>query len=382
MKWLVILGLVTLSECLVMIPLTKVKSIRENLREKGLLKNFLKEHPFTMIQNRLNQKPAPQGKVSRQPLRNYFDMAYVGNISIGTPPQQFSVIFDTGSSDLWVPSIYCQSRACNTHRVFDPFKSTTFRYSGVPIELEYASGMMSGYLGYDTVRISNLIIMGQEFGYSQWEENEAFDHAMFDGMLGLGYPGLAIEDTTPVFDNLRKRGLIAQPVFAFYLSTNKEEGSVVMFGGVDRSFYKGELKWVPLTKPNYWQIALDRITWRGYVVACKSGCQAVIDTGSSLLIGPTKEVINIQKLINFLIQCSTMNTLPDFIFTINNVQYPVPARAYIQKGSSTGRCYSNFSGGTEDLSDKEFWILGDVFLRLYFTVFDRGQDRIGLAPAV
>uniref|UniRef100_F1RIE6 Peptidase A1 domain-containing protein n=1 Tax=Sus scrofa TaxID=9823 RepID=F1RIE6_PIG len=352
------------------IPLTKVKSIRENLREKGLLKNFLKEHPFNMIQNRLNQKPAPQGKVSRQPLRNYFDMAYVGNISIGTPPQQFSVIFDTGSSDLWVPSIYCQSRACNTHRVFDPFKSTTFRYSGVPIELEYASGMMSGYLGYDTVRISNLIIMGQEFGYSQWEENEAFDHAMFDGMLGLGYPGL-----------------IAQPVFAFYLSTNKEEGSVVMFGGVDRSFYKGELKWVPLTKPNYWQIALDRITWRGYVVACKSGCQAVIDTGSSLLIGPTKEVINIQKLINakpfqeeFLIQCSTMNTLPDFIFTINNVQYPVPARAYIQK--VRGQPRGNFSGGTEDLSDKEFWILGDVFLRLYFTVFDRGQDRIGLAPAV
>uniref|UniRef100_A0A8D0VAP4 Peptidase A1 domain-containing protein n=1 Tax=Sus scrofa TaxID=9823 RepID=A0A8D0VAP4_PIG len=358
------------------IPLTKVKSIRENLREKGLLKNFLKEHPFTMIQNRLNQKPAPQGKVSRQPLRNYFDMAYVGNISIGTPPQQFSVIFDTGSSDLWVPSIYCQSRACNTHRVFDPFKSTTFRYSGVPIELEYASGMMSGYLGYDTVRISNLIIMGQEFGYSQWEENEAFDHAMFDGMLGLGYPGLAIEDTTPVFDNLRKRGLIAQPVFAFYLKKESRQGSTNMIPGPYLFFF-------------VCFFGFFLITWRGYVVACKSGCQAVIDTGSSLLIGPTKEVINIQKLINakpfqeeFLIQCSTMNTLPDFIFTINNVQYPVPARAYIQKGSSTGRCYSNFSGGTEDLSDKEFWILGDVFLRLYFTVFDRGQDRIGLAPAV
>uniref|UniRef100_A0A8D1BVK0 Peptidase A1 domain-containing protein n=1 Tax=Sus scrofa TaxID=9823 RepID=A0A8D1BVK0_PIG len=367
----------------VVIPLTKVKSIRENLREKGLLKNFLKEHPFTMIQNRLNQKPAPQGKVSRQPLRNYFDMAYVGNISIGTPPQQFSVIFDTGSSDLWVPSIYCQSRACNTHRVFDPFKSTTFRYSGVPIELEYASGMMSGYLGYDTVRISNLIIMGQEFGYSQWEENEAFDHAMFDGMLGLGYPGLAIEDTTPVFDNLRKRGLIAQPVFAFYLKKESRQGSTNMIPGPYLfffvcffGFFLSFVFFVVVV------VVIVAISWA-------SGCQAVIDTGSSLLIGPTKEVINIQKLINakpfqeeFLIQCSTMNTLPDFIFTINNVQYPVPARAYIQKGSSTGRCYSNFSGGTEDLSDKEFWILGDVFLRLYFTVFDRGQDRIGLAPAV
>uniref|UniRef100_A0A5G2QY51 Peptidase A1 domain-containing protein n=1 Tax=Sus scrofa TaxID=9823 RepID=A0A5G2QY51_PIG len=312
------------------IPLTKVKSIRENLREKGLLKNFLKEHPFNMIQNRLNQKPAPQGKVSRQPLRNYFDMAYVGNISIGTPPQQFSVIFDTGSSDLWVPSIYCQSRACNTHRVFDPFKSTTFRYSGVPIELEYASGMMSGYLGYDTVRVM-WTPQDQEFGYSQWEENEAFDHAMFDGMLGLGYPGL-----------------IAQPVFAFYL----KEGSVVMFGGVDRSFYKGELKWVPLTKPNYWQIALDRITWRGYVVACKSGCQAVIDTGSSLLIGPTKEVINIQKLIN----------AKPFQEEVRN--FPQGHSGALHSGRI------------------KFWILGDVFLRLYFTVFDRGQDRIGLAPAV
>ena len=110
-------------------------------------------------------------------------MIYVGNITIGTPPQQFSVVFDTGSTDLWVPSVYCHSMACGectapaplvlppspflvkqadgnssplsavTHNIFDPFQSSTFRFSATPIRLEYGSGMVSGFLGYDTVRV-------------------------------------------------------------------------------------------------------------------------------------------------------------------------------------------------------------------------------------
>ena len=110
-------------------------------------------------------------------------MVYVGNISIGTPPQQFSVVFDTGSSDLWVPSIYCKSKACGecpphppcaaptpllgprqahryasplsavTHRSFNPSHSSTFHDRGKSIKLEYGSGKMSGFLGQDTVRV-------------------------------------------------------------------------------------------------------------------------------------------------------------------------------------------------------------------------------------
>nr|AAF81254.1 pregnancy-associated glycoprotein 4 [Sus scrofa] len=388
MKWLVILGLVALSDCLVMIPLTKVKSVRESLREKGLLKNFLKEHPYNMIQNLLSKNSSHVQKFSYQPLRNYLDMVYVGNISIGTPPQQFSVVFDTGSSDLWVPSIYCKSKACVTHRSFNPSHSSTFHDRGKSIKLEYGSGKMSGFLGQDTVRIGQLTSTGQAFGLSKEETGKAFEHAIFDGILGLAYPSIAIKGTTTVIDNLKKQDQISEPVFAFYLSSDKEEGSVVMFGGVDKKYYKGDLKWVPLTQTSYWQIALDRITCRGRVIGCPRGCQAIVDTGTSMLHGPSKAVAKIHSLINakhfekeYVVPCNARKALPDIVFTINNVDYPVPAQAYIRKNANNNRCYSTFEDIMDTLNQREIWILGDVFLRLYFTVYDEGQNRIGLAQA-
>ncbi|KAM5186160.1 pepsin F-like [Callospermophilus lateralis] len=385
MKGLGVLGLVALSECLVTIPLMKIKSMRENLQENNVLDDYLEKYPYSLAYKFLDNLPDPG--VAYEPMRNYLDVSYVGIVSIGTPPQDFKVVLDTGSADLWVPSVYCRSGACSDHSSFDPLRSSTFLVSGQLFNLVYGSAAISGFLAYDTVRIGGLVDVAQAFGLSLQEPGNFMEHAVFDGILGLSYPSLAFPGTNPVFDNLWRQGLIDQNLFAFYLSGNEEKGSVLMLGGVDPSYYSGQLTWVPVSKPSYWQIAMDSIAVNGKVIACDGGCQGIIDTGTSLLSGPPDHVLNIQKLIHaqpddrgqYVVDCDTIDTLPDILFTINGVHYPVPASAYVRE-SHSHTCHSGFEG-LDHPFHPETWVLGDIFLRLYFTVFDRANNRIGLAPA-
>ncbi|XP_069422778.1 pregnancy-associated glycoprotein 4-like [Ovis canadensis] len=380
MKWLVLLGLVAFSECIVKIPLRRVKTMRKTLSGKNMLNDVLREHAY-----RLPQISFRGSNLTIHPLRNTRDILYVGNITIGTPPQEFQVIFDTGSSDLWVPSDYCNSSACSTHVRFRHLQSSTFRPTNKTFRIIYGAGTIKGVVAYDTVRIGELVSTDQPFGLSVAEYG--FQSRRYDGILGLNYPKQSWSRTIPIFDKLKNEGAISEPVFAFYLSKDEQEGSVVMFGGVDHRYYKGELNWVPLVKADDWTIHVDRITMKREVIASSDGCAAMVDTGASHIQGPGRLVDKVQKLIGakprgskHYVSCSAVNTLPSIIFTINGINYPVPGRAYILK-DSRGHCYTAFKEKRVRTST-ESWVLGDVFLRLYFSVFDRGNDRIGLAPAM
>ncbi|CAI9166992.1 unnamed protein product [Rangifer tarandus platyrhynchus] len=380
MKWLVLLGLVAFSECIVKIPLTRVKIMRNTRSEKNMLNNFLKEHAY-----RLYQTSSPGSNIATHPLRNMEDMVYVGNITIGTPPQEFQVLFDTASSDLWVPSIFCKHPTCSSHVLFRHNESSTYRPTNKTFSITYGSGSMKGFVAHDTVRIGDLVSTDQPFGLSV--EQYGFEEMPLDGILGLNYPNISFIGAIPIFDNLKNQGAISEPVFAFYLSKSKPEGSVVMFGGVDKSYYQGVLNWVPLKQAGDWRVHMDRISMEGQTVACYGGCEALVDTGASSILGP-RRLLN--KILRFLgakprgsehyVSCSAVNTLPSIDFTINAINYPLPAQAYTIK-DSTGDCFINFEVNPVSTST-ETWILGDVFLRQYFSVYDRGNDRIGLAQAV
>lgn len=83
-------------------------------------------------------------------LANNMDTSYYGTIQIGTPPQSFNVIFDTGSSDLWVMSNQCKSIACLGHPRYNCDLSSTYRKNGTSFSITYGTGQVAGHLGYVT----------------------------------------------------------------------------------------------------------------------------------------------------------------------------------------------------------------------------------------
>ncbi|KAM6218061.1 chymosin-like [Rhynchocyon petersi] len=381
MKGLVVL-LAVLTLCqgdeIVRIPLYKGKSLRRALKENGLLDEILRKHQYSISRKYFNFK-----QVASEPLTNYLDTQYFGKIYIGTPPQEFTVVFDTGSADFWVPSIYCSSSACQNHRRFNPSKSSTFRNVGQPLTIQYGTGSMQGFLGYDTVIVSEIVDPHQTVGLSTHEPGFIFTYAEFDGILGLAYPSLASEYSVPVFDNMMRQHLVAHDLFSIYLNRH-DQGSMITLGGIDPSYYTGSLHWVPVTVQQYWQITVDSVIVDDVVVACDGGCQAILDTGTSLLTGPSSDILNIQKVIGatqglygqYDINCGSLSSMPTVVFKIQGRLYPLSPSAYTNQDQ--GFCTSGFQGE----NGSQQWILGDVFMREYYSVFDRVNNRVGLAKAV
>ncbi|NWR09971.1 CATE protein, partial [Paradoxornis webbianus] len=371
------------------VPLTRRRSLRKQLRARG--------QPWHLWRARGGQDTSPEDcaafSETNEPLINYLDMEYFGQISIGTPPQNFTVVFDTGSSNLWVPSVYCVSKACATHSRFHPTQSSTYQVVGTPFSIQYGTGSMTGIIGSDQVAVEGLTISNQQFAESISEPGKAFLDAEFDGILGLAYPSLAVDGVTPVFDNMMAQNLVELPIFSVYMSSNPDspQGGELLFGGFDTSRFTGTLNWVPVTQQGYWQIQLDNIQLGGTVTFCADGCQAIVDTGTSLIAGPTKDIKKLQNLIGavsvdgeYAVECSDLDEMPELTFTINGLPYTLSAQAYtlVESGDGVTFCISGFQGNDVPPPTGPLWILGDVFIRQFYSVFDRGNNLVGLAPAV
>ncbi|XP_057266610.1 pepsin A-like [Pezoporus wallicus] len=376
MKLLLLFSLVALAQCLLhRIPLRKGKTLRQSLQEHGLLERYLKQHPYNPAAKYFRTL------VSSEPMQNYMDSSYYGTISIGTPPQEFTVIFDTGSSNLWVPSVYCTSLSCSNHKRFNPAESSTFISTNESLYIAYGTGSMSGILGYDTVQVADIEVYNQIFGLSETEPGDFFYYNPFDGILGLAYPSIASAGATPVFDNMMSEGLVARDLFSVYLSKDEESGSFVLFGAIDPYYVTNGIVWIPLSAETYWQITMRSVSIKGKAVVCQHSCQAIVDTGTSLLAMPNQDLTKVLRALGATssgeIDCNDRHSLPDVVFHINGAEFPVTPSAYVME--SDGVCSLGFEGMDVPTESGELWILGDVFIREYYVVFNRGRNMVGLA---
>jgi hypothetical protein len=272
---------------------------------------------------------------------------FTGPIGIGTPAQQFSVIFDTGSSKLVIPSIYCTEPGCLVHSSFDPALSTTYE-TQTPEEdratgqyraerTSYGSGTVVGVLGKDTVSIGATDLEGIIFGQIVEEQGEIFLNANFDGVLGMG-PKTDDTDShdSDVSNFIHNNGLLPTNQYAFYFANRVENTGILAVGGYDESLKTGDFTWLDIITLNdggyaYWEVEMDDVLLNGQSLGvCEDiRCTAILDTGTTLIVGPHRVISPLIQSTYVEDDCSNMRELADVTFVLNGQNFTLTPEDYI-----------------------------------------------------
>jgi len=320
-------------------------------------------------------------------IKDYQNAQYYGPITVGTPAsKEFNVIFDTGSSNLWIPS-----KSCKNCKLFGPkydhTQSSTYVANGSAFNIEYGSGPVSGFFSEDVVTLGKSTVKEVLFGEITDVSGlgAAYKLGKFDGILGLAFPRISISGVPVVFELMIEQELVDEPVFSFYLTSDGSNGEMDI-GGIDTAHYTGELNYVDLVEEDYWACALGGMSMSNSSVT--SVTKAILDTGTSLLAGPKADVTAIAKSLGakelantgeWTIDCNKIDSLPSLDIKLGSVTYSLSGADYVI--NSGGTCLVGMVGMDIPAPAGPLWILGDVFIRKFFTVFDFRQKRLGFATA-
>lgn len=308
------------------------------------------------------------------PVHDFQDVSYTCTIQVGTPGQTAEVLFDTGSSNLWVPD-----KQFGSHHVYNHAASSTYKANGKDFNIQYGSGPVSGFLSEDTFTFGGVSL--KDFTFAEVNDvsglGKMYTQGKMDGIVGMAFSSIAQDGLTAPIEALVKSGQLAEPVFAFYLE--KGTTSELIFGGVDSNHYTGDFTYVPLNAETYWQVQLNKMMLGDKQFG--SNQNAIVDSGTSLLAGPQSDVDVIAKALNadtsqgvLIVECDKTASMPDLTFTLGQgSEFPLKVSEMVlqQQGN---QCVLGIQPSPAPL-----WILGDVFMRKYYVKFDYGKKQMGFA---
>ena len=363
MKNLYVLGLLFGTSMAGKIPLQKRELSIQNLRRQ---KEML-EHKYFYT--------ASSGEDI--PVTDYMNTQYFVEVDIGTPSQKFTMVPDTGSSNVWVYSSECTTRVCTEHPTYNHAKSSTYKANGERFDISYGSGSVKGTVSQDTVKMGDYYAKNFGFGEITAAKGVTFLASSMSGILGLAYESISV-DKLPVWvdeDNLDDKS------FSFFLGDTNEDSFLIM-PGYDSTLFSGSFDFHDVVEEKYYAIKFDSMQQKGKSKIDMSKYKAVIDSGTSITIGPSKLVNQLTDGITVNRFCKGIEDLPDITFTFDGVDFVFTYEDYVlqvTQGDVT-ECEMALMGSNLGVGFN-YMIFGDNFMRKYYTLFDKQNKRLGFALA-
>ncbi|KAH7723384.1 Protein ASP-1 protein6 [Aphelenchoides avenae] len=329
----------------------------------------------------------------------YRDELYTGKIALGTPPQVFTVLFDTASTDLWVSNVNCEGDECHGNpktyakKLFNSSASSTFAASTSPVEVKLdAQQRVLGTLPSDVLRFGGITCRKQQFVLASRVRSDWYGDLPIDGYFGLAWPYLSTtKSTPPIFTAINQ---LKNPLFTIWLGkrsdeTNEPNSGQITYGALDTKNCDDDWKFVPLSRLSYWQHTVESVSYGNYSLTATR--QAMSDTSVSWTGVPGDVLQGIIQVSGartdvakgfYAVKCASAKTRPDLTLRINGVSYDIPASTYVQDiGLEDDWCALSLFETTPSDPSQPAWIFGHNFIRRYCTAYDIGKQKIGFANA-
>ncbi|CAK7232570.1 hypothetical protein SCUCBS95973_008303 [Sporothrix curviconia] len=312
------------------------------------------------------------------------DFSYFIQAEFGSAKTPLLVLLDTGAGTTWVMGSDCASSACTMHNSFGAADSKTLQESDETFSIAYGSGTVAGNLASDTVTITSELSLTMSFGIANTTSDD-FTHFPFDGILGLS---LSEGVTDNFWKTVKAAKILAQNIFGVALWRDANGGTntgEIIFGATDPAKYTGSISYtsVDSSAGGDWAIAMGDFGYNG-AKAGITGRLAYIDTGTTYVFGPSADVAALHAQIpgamssdggvTYTVPCSSDQPLTVYF---SGVAYSISSLDWLTPASTDGgNCTSNIYGHAVVANA---WLLGDIFIKNVYAVFDVDQSRIGFA---